>query len=75
MYYLSCVLRGTHIPTESLPDLREDYNALVHSGDSRNERYALINVEADRITNSLNTLAEELMKQGPAVPSDARLGV
>ena len=45
-----------------LPDLREDHHALVLSGDSVSERYALVNVETDRITNSLNTLSEEALR-------------
>ena len=44
-----------------LPDLREDHHALAHSEDPATERYAL-NVETDRLTNSLNTLREELLK-------------
>jgi len=61
LYYLSSALRGVNISPDAFPDLREDHNALLRSGDARIERYALTNVEADRITNSLNTLAEELI--------------
>jgi hypothetical protein len=52
----------TLLTRENLPDLREDHHALVHSGDSLAERYALVKVETDRITNSLNTLSEELLR-------------
>jgi hypothetical protein len=31
------------------------------TGDSKLEQYALVNTEADRITNSLNTLAEQVL--------------
>jgi hypothetical protein len=41
--------------------LREDHHALLQAGDSRIERYALVNVEADRIVNSLNTLSGEIL--------------
>ena len=61
LYSLAAVLRGSALKREELPDLREDHHALVVSGDSRTERYALVNVETDRITNSLNTLSEELL--------------
>jgi uncharacterized membrane protein YccC len=44
----------------AFPNLREDYNALVESGDATIPRYALVNVEADRIVNSLNTLTDDL---------------
>ena len=62
LYYLGAALRGSPLHAEALPDLREDHNALVHSGEALNARYALVNVETDRITNSLNTLSEELLR-------------
>jgi uncharacterized membrane protein YccC len=62
LYSLSAALRGSPLTREDLPDLREDHHALVGSGDSLTERYALVNVETDRITNSLNTLSEEVLR-------------
>jgi uncharacterized membrane protein YccC len=62
LYYLAAALRGSPIHADALPDLREDHNALAHSGDGLNDRYALVNVETDRITNSLNTLSGELLR-------------
>ena len=62
LYYLSCALRGSPLQADALPDLREDHHALIHSGDSQTDRYALVNVETDRITNSLNTLSGEILK-------------
>jgi uncharacterized membrane protein YccC len=62
LYYLAAALRGSPITRDQLPDLREDHHALVHSGDPLTERYALVNVETDRITNSLNTLTEEVVR-------------
>ena len=62
LYYLAAALRGSPIHAEALPNLREGHNALVHSGDALNDRYALVNVETDRITNSLNTLIGELLR-------------
>jgi uncharacterized membrane protein YccC len=58
---LAGALRGTRVLSKEFPDLREDYHLLVQSGDPKNERYALANVEADRITNSLNTLREQVL--------------
>jgi len=58
LYYLASALRGAKLRREDLPDLREDHRALGQSGNSSTERYALVNVETDRIVNSLNTLAE-----------------
>jgi uncharacterized membrane protein YccC len=62
LYYLAAALRGSPLRREDLPDLREDHHALVQSGDPLTERYALVNVETDRITNSLNTLSEEVLR-------------
>jgi hypothetical protein len=59
---LAGALRGSPLRRTDVPDLREDHHALAHSGDPATERYALVNVETDRITNSLNTLRDELLK-------------
>ncbi len=60
-----------------LPDLREDHRALLQSGVSHAERYELVNVESDRVTNSLNTLALEPRPMGgrrvARCPEDAPL--
>jgi len=56
LYFLAARLRGSAVERESLPDLREDHNRLIQSGDN------LLNIETDRITNSLNTHAELLFQ-------------
>jgi uncharacterized membrane protein YccC len=61
LYYLAAALRGSKVTRNELPDLREDHHALIHKAHSPADRYALVNVETDRITNSLNTLTEELL--------------
>jgi uncharacterized membrane protein YccC len=61
LHSLAEALRGSALHNEDLPDLRADHHALVHSGDALAERYALVNVESDRITNSLNTLREQIV--------------
>lgn len=61
LYFLAASLRGSPLHPGDLPDLREDHRALLRSGDSRAERYALVNIETDRITNSLNTLREQIV--------------
>src|SRR2546421_3160517 len=60
---LAAALRGKHVQLNEFPDLREDYHVLVQSGDPKIERYALVNVEADRIVNSLNTLREQVKER------------
>ncbi len=59
---LAEALRETHVPDKDFPNLRADHNRLVESGDSRVERYALVNIEADRLTNSLNTAREQVLE-------------
>jgi hypothetical protein len=54
------MLRGEKVRTKDFPDLRGDHQRLLQAGDAQMEQYALINVEADRITNSLNTLREQV---------------
>ncbi len=58
---LSGALHGAPTSPADFPDLREDHSALLHSGDPQADRYALVNVEADRIANSLNTLTLEVL--------------
>jgi hypothetical protein len=62
LYFLAAGLRGVPVESGDLPDLREDHRTLVHSGASNVDRYQLVNVESDRLTNSLNTLSGELMQ-------------
>jgi len=73
LYYLAAALRGSSIEPADLPDLREAHRALIHSGDALTERYALVNVETDRITNSLNTLTLQVftyLQPHPARPAE-----
>jgi uncharacterized membrane protein YccC len=60
LHSLAALLRGSPVHEGDLRDLRARHHALVHAGDPLTERYALVNVESDRITNSVNTLTEQL---------------
>ena len=53
---LSTLLRGEELKDEEWPDLREEHHELIQAGDPHQGRYALVNVETDRMVNSLNTL-------------------
>jgi uncharacterized membrane protein YccC len=53
-------LRSGKAPADDLPDLRAAHNVIAGSKAGPAERYALVNVETDRITTSLNTLTEHL---------------
>jgi uncharacterized membrane protein YccC len=59
---LASSLRGSPVAPGDFPDLREEHHALVSAGDPHEERYALVNVETDRVTNSLNTLTAEILR-------------
>lgn len=59
---LAGLLRGSPVDSKLLPDLREDHHALVHSAHSGAQLYALVNVETDRITNAVNTLASQALR-------------
>ena len=59
LYYLASALRGSALRRGDLPDLRQAHTELTEAGDVSTERYALVNVETDRITNSLNTLSAQ----------------
>jgi uncharacterized membrane protein YccC len=56
------VLTGGKVAERKFPNLREDHNRLIAAGDPEKQRYALVNIEADRMTNSLNTLREEILE-------------
>ena len=68
LHYLAAVLRGSGAPADHLPDLRRDHRLLVEAGTGA-ERHALVDVETDRITNSINTLAREILEWRPTVQS------
>ena len=59
---LSEELRGKRLTNQKWPDLQEDHRRLIESPLRTGEQYALVNVEADRIANSLNTLREQVEK-------------
>jgi uncharacterized membrane protein YccC len=63
---LASALRGARVKSKDFPDLREEHRLLVQAGtssaNSANAQFHSINVEADRITNSMNTLAEQVMQ-------------
>lgn len=62
LYFLAAALRGFRLRSSDLPDLREDHHSLIQSGDSLTERYTLVNLETDRVTDSLNTLREQILR-------------
>lgn len=70
LYLLAATLRGSPFSKKQLPDLRADHLKLLESTDPALERHTLVNIETDRMTNSVNTLREKvalLLKQRDAV--------
>jgi hypothetical protein len=61
-YLLAAALRGSPYSNRDLPDLRESHRQVILTGDPSRERYALVNVETDRLTNSINTFAEQVVR-------------
>jgi uncharacterized membrane protein YccC len=63
---LASTLRGVRVASKDFPDLREEHRLMVQSrttdASSALARFDSINIEADRITNSVNTLAERIMQ-------------
>ena len=57
---LAAELRRTRPAGHKWPDLREDHRRLIQNPLAVMDQYALVNVEADRMTNSLNTLREQV---------------
>jgi len=63
---LAAILRGDRVPPKNFPDLREQHRLMVQARGSSSKtsaaRFDSINIEADRITNSVNTMAEQIME-------------
>jgi uncharacterized membrane protein YccC len=57
---LAAELRKAQPAGQKWPDLREEHRRLTQSPVAAAEQYALMNVEADRMANSLNTLREQI---------------
>ncbi|MDQ2947819.1 MAG: FUSC family protein [Acidobacteriota bacterium] len=62
LHSVAAALRGSPLSIGDLPDLRQHHNTLIRFGTESPESYAVVNVETDRITNSLNTLAELVLQ-------------
>jgi uncharacterized membrane protein YccC len=58
---LAAELRKSRPAGQKWPDLREEHRRLTQNPLSAEEQYALMNMEADRTANSLNTLREQIV--------------
>jgi uncharacterized membrane protein YccC len=61
LYFLAAALRGSPAATRTVPALREDHRRLLESLSSSQMDDFLV-TEADRLTVSLNTLREQVMR-------------
>src|ERR1700730_44431 len=63
---LASTLRGVRVTSKDFPNLREEHRLMVQArtteAKSALARFDSINIEADRITNSVNTLAGQIMQ-------------
>jgi uncharacterized membrane protein YccC len=62
LYFLSSALRGSKPASQALPELREDHRKLVEARDSFSPNDGYVLAETDRLTVSLNTLREQVMR-------------
>ena len=62
LHSLAAALRGSPLEPADLPDLREAHRALLGGSDASKAAHELVSRETDRLTNSLNTLAEQVLE-------------
>jgi uncharacterized membrane protein YccC len=62
LYYLAAALRGSPSASRNLPALREDHRRLVEARRNFSEQDEYVLIETDRLTVSLNTLREQVMR-------------
>ncbi len=62
LYYLSAALRGSAAASQTLPKLREDHRRLIEARQSLGDADEFVLLETDRITVTLNTLREQVMR-------------
>jgi uncharacterized membrane protein YccC len=58
---LSRVLRDEPLHQKEFPNLREEYEKFLRTEESFSVHHALLQTETDRMTNSLNTLREQIL--------------
>jgi uncharacterized membrane protein YccC len=62
LYFLASALRGSKPAGQALPELREDHRRLIEARDSFSPNDGFVLAETDRLTVSLNTLREQVMR-------------
>lgn len=62
LYFLAAALRGSVAAAETLPKLREDHRRLLEARAAFSPEDEFVLLETDRITTSLNTLREQVLR-------------
>jgi hypothetical protein len=62
LYYLAAALRGDHFSGRTLPVLREDHRRMLEARDAFSAQDQYVLMETDRLTVSLNTLREQVVR-------------
>jgi uncharacterized membrane protein YccC len=62
LYYLAAALRGSPSASQNLPALREDHRRLIEARRNFSAQDEYVLIETDRLTVSLNTLREQVMR-------------
>lgn len=62
LYFLAAALRGSRSATQGLPNLRADHRRLIDARDPSAPGSEFLLTETDRLTVSLNTLREQVLR-------------
>ena len=62
LYFVSAALRGSPAAAETLPSLREDHSRMLKTRSGFSPIDELVLIETDRLTSSVNTLREQVMR-------------
>lgn len=62
LHSLAAGLRGSPLDPAHLPDLREAHRALLEGADTSKATHELVSRETDRLTKSLDTIAEQVFE-------------
>ena len=64
--FLAAALRGSHAAAHELPKLRDDHRRLIEARQDSSPGSEFLLLETDRLTVSLNTLREQVLRYIPA---------
>ncbi len=62
LYFLASALKGSRFASKTLPELRDDHRRLSEARDAFSDLDEYVLIETDRLTVSLNTLREQVVR-------------